>query len=306
MHDAIIIGAGPAGLTASIYLARKKIDFLLISKDVGGQALLSSDVENYLGYHLVSGAELVKKFQEHLEYYKIKIRNDEVVDIKKKGKIITVVTDKGKYECKTLVIASGKKPRRLEISGEKEFLGRGVTHCATCDAPLFTEKNVAVVGSGNSALDAVLQLTKIANKIYLLNRWKKLTADNVMIEKAKKNDKVKILNETNITKIIGDKFVSAVEIEKKGRREKIAVSGVFIEIGTIPNVEFAKIVKKNKRNEIMISRCTEMFKENMTSVPGIFAAGDVTDIPEKQIIVAAGEGAKAALAAADYLSKMKD
>ena len=181
------------------------------------------------------------------------------------------------------------------MPGEKEFAGRGVTYCATCDAPLFTGNDVAVIGGGNSALDACIQLTKIANKIYLIDIEKKLRADPILVEKIK--NAVIVFNSTKVLEIAGNKFVSGVIIEKENNQETLAVQGVFIEIGMTPNADFAGIVKKNEMNEIIIS------KKNETNVPGIFAAGDVTDVPGKQIIVAAGEGAKAALAAAEYIQR---
>jgi alkyl hydroperoxide reductase subunit F len=295
LYDLIIIGAGPAGMTAAVYAARKRLNFMVIANDVGGQPLWNSAVENYLGYSYISGVELVKKFEEHIKKYKTDIKMEKVTSIEKTGKAIRVKTEKSSYESKTVIIASGKKPRQLNVPGEKEFFGKGVTYCATCDAPLFTGNDVAVIGGGNSALDACIQLTKIANKIYLIDIEKKLRADIVLVEKIE--NAVIVFNSTKVLEITGNKFVSGVIIEKENKHETLAAQGVFIEIGMVPNSDFADIVKKNEMNEILIS------KKNETSVPGIFAAGDVTDVPGKQIIVAAGEGAKAALAAAEYISR---
>ncbi len=305
MYDLIIIGAGPAGITAAIYAARKRLNFLVISKNIGGQTLLSPTVENYVGYHYLSGADLIKKFEEHMKDYNIEVRQENVENIEKSGETIKVISDKGSYETRAVIIASGKRYKSLNVPGEKEFLGKGVSYCSTCDAPLFAGKNVVVVGGGNAALTTALQLTKFVNRLYVVNIAPNLTGDKIMRERLRQG-KVEIFNSSEMLEIHGDKFVTAVRI-KTGKKEKsIDVQGVFVEIGLVPNVGFAGIVKRNMHDEIMISRSTQMYKENMTSVAGIFAAGDVTDVPEKQIIVAAGEGAKAVLAVDDYLSKQKN
>jgi len=206
MYDLTIIGAGPAGITASVYAARKRIDFLLITKDIGGQATLSSDIENYTGYQFITGPELVQKFREHLEQFKVKIKEGEMaVLVKKENSDIKIETDKEKYRSKTLIIASGRVPRKLEVEGEEEFKNRGVTYCATCDAPLFAGMDVAVIGGGNAGLDATLQLIKIARKIYLIELLPQLRADPVMVEKAKNSGKVVIYTRTKVEKIYGDK-----------------------------------------------------------------------------------------------------
>ena len=167
MYDLIIVGAGPAGITASVYAARKRMDFLVITEDIGGQAVWSSGIQNYTGYQFITGAELGKKFKEHLEKFKVPVKkNERVKKVEKKGDFIEVKTDKASYQAKTVIIASGRTPRELGVPGEKEYKNRGVTYCATCDAPLFANMEVAVVGGGNAALDAVLQLVKLAKKIH--------------------------------------------------------------------------------------------------------------------------------------------
>ncbi|MCM8799430.1 MAG: FAD-dependent oxidoreductase [Candidatus Omnitrophica bacterium] len=300
IYDLIIIGAGPSGITASVYAARKKMDFLVITKDIGGQAALSGEVENYTGYQFISGPELVAKFEEHLRKFGISIKeNEEVLEVKKENNLVLVKTKKDIYTAKTTIIASGKRSKELGIPGEKEFKNRGLTYCATCDAPLFSEKTVAVIGGGNSALDAVLQLMKIAKEIYLINITSVLGGDQIMREKVERSKIVKILNNTQVLEIMGDKFVTGIKvrIENKEEEEVLAVQGVFVEIGLIPNSEFAKDIEKNQLGEIKVN-C-----KNETNIPGIFAAGDVTDVLEKQIIVACGEGAKAALSAFRFLSR---
>jgi alkyl hydroperoxide reductase subunit F len=301
MYDLIIIGAGPAGITAAIYAARKRLNFLVIAKNIGGQAALSADVENYTGYQYITGSELAKKFEEHMHEFKMEVKEgEEVVGTEKKDGAIVVKTDKGAYESKTLLIASGARPRALNVSGEKEFKNRGVTYCATCDAPLFADMDVAVIGGGNSALDATLQLMNIAKKIYLININPKFRGDEVMIEKVKGSDKVTKLYNANTLEILGDKMVTGVKVERDGKQETMNVRGVFIEIGYTSNSDFVSgLVERNKRGEIVVDN------NNRTSMPGIFAAGDVTNVPQKQIVIAAGEGAKAALSAYEYLAKLK-
>ncbi len=300
MYDLIIIGAGPAGITASVYAAREMMNLLVISKDVGGQAALSGDVENYTGYQFITGPELAAKFEEHMKKYAVAFKEDEEVKgFKREDDIILVRTDKGAYQAKTVIIASGKRSKELNVPGEAKFKNKGLTYCATCDGPLFKGKDVAVIGGGNSALDATLQLTKIANRIYLINITGELTADAMVQQKVKENQKVSVLNNTQVSAVFGDKMVNGLKVKTKGLEKTISVQGVFVEIGLIPNSEFTEGIEKNEQGEIKVN-C-----HNETNISGIFAAGDVTDVPEKQIIVAAGEGAKAALGAFKYLSRKK-
>ena len=243
MHDLIIIGAGPAGITAAVYAARKRMDFLVISKDIGGQTAWSGDIENYTGYQFISGPELAAKFEEHLRQYAIAVKeNEAALEVKKQGALISVLTDKASYQAKTVIIASGKKTRELNVPGEREFKNKGLTYCATCDAPLFSAKDVAVVGGGNSGLDAAIQLTKIAKRIYLINIAADLTCDAIMREVVIKNEAVTVLNNAYVTEILGDKFVNGIKITREGKEESLSVEGVFVELGLIPNSDFAKDV----------------------------------------------------------------
>lgn len=302
LYDLIIIGAGPAGITAAIYAARQKLKTLVISKDVGGQVALTADIENWIGYQFITGSELTKKFDEHIEAYKDTIGLElgtEIIGIGRKNSNFLAKTKSGTYESRVVIIASGKKPRPLNVPGEQEFKGKGLTYCAVCDAPLFPRKDVAVIGGGNSALEAALQLTKIANKVYLINKNPAMKGEKAIIDKVEKNPKVEKVYNSITKEILGDKFVNAVRVEQNGKERRINVQGVFVEIGLIPNTDFVDLAGKNKYNEIIVNSSTE------TNVPGLFAAGDVADVPEKQIVVAAAEGCKAALAAARYLAKLK-
>jgi alkyl hydroperoxide reductase subunit F len=302
MHDLIIIGAGPAGITAAIYAVRKRLDLLVISTDIGGQTAWSGDIQNYTGHQFITGPELTAKFEEHMLKYGIPIKEqEEVIELASSGGVITIKTDKGSYTSKAAIIASGKRSRELNVPGEKEFKNRGLTYCATCDGPLFAKKQVAVIGGGNSALDAALQLMRIASHVYLINAVGRLTGDPVMIEKIEAaRDIVSVMNDTKVLAITGDRMVRSIKTESAGKGARdIPVEGVFVEIGLIPNSYFASGVAKNEHGEIKVDT------HNRTNIPGVFASGDVTDVPEKQIIIAAGEGAKAALAAFRYLSRKK-
>ncbi|MEK6563892.1 MAG: FAD-dependent oxidoreductase [Candidatus Omnitrophota bacterium] len=296
MYDLIIVGAGPAGITAAIYAVRKRIESLVITRDIGGQTALSGDVENYTGYQFITGPELVLKFEEHLRKFNIALKENEAIRIvEKTGPFIQVKTDKALYESKSVIIASGKRSRELNVPGEKEFKNKGLTYCATCDGPLFSGKDVAIIGGGNSALDAAIQLMKIANKVYIVNIAPELTGDAVMREAVQGSDKVSVLNNTNVEEVLGARMVSGIRIKKDGAQSLLSVQGVFVEIGLIPNSDFISGVNKNSSGEIIVN------SRNETNIPGIFAAGDVTDVPEKQIVIAAGEGAKAALGVFKYL-----
>ena len=299
MVDLIIIGAGPAGITAGIYAARKKIDSLILSKDVGGQTILSADVENYTGYQFITGPELVEKFDEHLKQFNVPFkRGEEVKRIArtKEGNFF-VEAAQGFYEGRSVIVASGRRSRLLGAKGEDFFRNKGISYCATCDGPLFAKKTVAVVGGGNSAFDAVLQMMHIAEKVYLININPSLGGDQIMREKVEAAANVEILNNCVTKEILGDQFVRALKVEQAGTLKEIAVQGIFIEIGSVPNSDFVEGIEKNKAREIIVDNL------NRTNIPGLFAAGDVTDIPEKQIIVAAGEGAKAVLGVFRYLSR---
>ncbi|MBI4835028.1 MAG: FAD-dependent oxidoreductase [Planctomycetes bacterium] len=299
IYDTVIIGGGPAAITSAIYTARKGVSFFMIAKDIGGQTNWTMNIENYPGFNLITGAELSDKFREHLEQFKIDLKEDEdVKSVQKQGEIIKIATDKNSYEARSVIIASGREPRKLGVKGEEELLNKGVAYCSTCDAPLFFGKDVAVIGGGNSALEAVLELMRIAGKIYLIHRSAPLKADSVMVEKAKQSGKVTIFTDAKTLEISGNKSVESVKIEHEGAQKSLAVQGVFIEVGSVPLSGIVEGVAKNKEGEIMVNCKCE------TSVPGIFAAGDVTNVSAKQIVIACGEGAKAAIAAFEYVSRL--
>jgi len=298
MHDLIIIGAGPAGITASVYAARKAMDFLVLTGDIGGQTAWSGDIENYTGYQFITGPDLVGKFEEHMLSYNTSVKEgEEVIAVDRAGEVISVKTHKSSYQAKAVIVASGKRSKELNVPGEKEFKNKGISYCATCDGPLFNAKNVAIIGGGNSALDAALQLVKIARYTYIINNTPQLGGEALMRQKIEQARNVEILNNAAVTAVLGGKMVNAVKINHNGEEKILFVEGVFVEIGLIPNSDFVKGVEKNSRGEIKVN------SRNETNIPGLFAAGDVTDVPEKQIIIAAGEGSKACLSAFRYAAQ---
>jgi len=303
IYDVIVIGGGPAGMTACVYAARKNLSVLLISIDIGGQVLMTPEIHNYMGYQYIAGRELMQKFSEQVNSFPVAIRMpDDVMAIGWEDNIFSVLTKfDATYKSKTLIIASGKRPKTLDVPGEKELTGRGVTYCAICDAPLFRDKNVAVVGGGNSAIWAALDLNKVANKVYLIVR-SILRAEPIYIEKLLKAERVEILEKYVPIEIKGKDRVEGIVLKNSltGDEKEISLQGIFVEAGLIPNTGFLReMVKINERNEVIVNCNCE------TSEPGIFACGDVTNVFDKQIIIASGEGAKAALAAYRYLLSKK-
>ena len=302
MYELIIIGAGPAGLAASVYAARKQLKTLLISVDIGGQINTTSGVENYLGYQFIGGAELIDKFQKQVEQYPIDQKIGERISrLEKINGGFEVVTESGdRYQAKAVVLTTGKRPRKLNVPGETELAGRGVTYCAICDGPIFAGQKVAVIGGGNSALEAALDMAKIAEYVYLVSLTP-LTGDQVLIKQLPALKNLTVLTEHRTKKIEGDVLVQALVVKdsKSGEVKRLEVGGVFIEVGLEPNSEAVRdLIKLNQWAEVPITPRSE------TEIPGVYAAGDVTDVPEKQIVVAAGEGAKAALQAQRYLQRL--
>jgi len=299
IYDLIIIGGGPAGITAGIYAARKKIKTLLITKDWGGQMTKATEIGNWPGTKKISGMDLIKQMSEHLKEFEIEIKeNKEVIDLDKKGDIFTVRDNDQTYEAKAVIIATGKIPRTLNIPGEEEFKGKGVSFCATCDAPMFKDKAVAVIGGGNAGFATATDLLKYAKKIYILEFFPEMKGDLITKEKLEKTKKVEFHINAAVKEIKGKKFMESLiyEDRKTSKDIELKVEGVFIAVGMMPKVGFAeKLVELNKIGEIVID------KDNYTKTSGLFAAGDITDIKYEQIVIAAGEGAKAALAATEYL-----
>jgi alkyl hydroperoxide reductase subunit F len=301
-YDLAIIGGGPAGLTAGIYAARKKIPALMLTSDIGGQMLWTSGIENYPGYNVIQGRDLVEKFKAQVKQFPIAVAiGQKVAKIEPEGKRFKILTDAGaEHFSRALLLSTGKRYKNLGVPGEQELIGKGVAFCATCDAPLFQDKVAAVVGGGNSALTSANDLLKYASKVYIVNIAPEMQGDAVLLEPLRKSDKVIFLMSTKVLAIQGKGKVESITVSNNASDDQrvLEVSGVFVEIGLIPNSEpFQGFVDLTQRGEIAVDCACR------TSRPGVFAAGDVTTVPQKQIIIAAGEGAKAALSAFDWLMR---
>ena len=309
LYDLIIIGGGPAGITAGIYAARKKLKTLILTKDFFGQVAETSWVDNYPGLPDISGQDLMKKLENHIKKFlddkeksdSLDIKEgEEVIKIEKAGKNFLVKTKRNSdFLARAIIVATGRDPRPLEVPGEKEFIGRGISYCSICDSHLFKDKSVAVIGGGNAGFEAALDLAKYAKRIFIFEKTDKLKADEVLQEIIKKDKKIEVHINKEVKRIEGNKKVQALIYQdlKTGKSFQVPIDGVFVQIGSIPATGFLKgLCKFNAADEIKVN-----FETCGTSISGIFAAGDVNNGRYKQIIIATGEGAKAALAVYDYL-----
>lgn len=303
IYDVIIIGGSAAGLTAALYAARRELKTLVLTKDIGGQIAETAMIENYSGIDKIPGFELAKRFENQTKKFGAEILIKEVtaveeVDTAAERKLFVVKAEDEEYTGKTVIIATGKTPRSLGVPGEKEFTGKGVSYCATCDAPLFNDKIVAVVGGGNSAFDAAILLSKIAKKVYIIHRRSEFRAFEAVVKEAKKTENIEFVLDSAVEEVKGDDFVKSIDVKNKksGKSKELSVDGVFVEVGSEVKTDFIKhLVNVDELGQIKTNKNAE------TSRLGIFAAGDVTDTAFKQIIAAAGEGCKAALAAYNYI-----
>lgn len=299
VYDVLIMGAGPAGLTAGMYCARKMLKTVIISENIGGQALESWSIENYMGYRVVTGDELMKKFEEQVRSQNIHLELDSVVTIARDDdKFLVGTTTGATYVTRALILTQGKKPRKLGVQGEDRYLGRGLSICSTCDGPLFKDKVVAVVGGGNSALQTAIEMSGIAKEVSLIVR-STIRADESYVKRYQEKKNIRTFQNHIITALHGNALLNGITIQERttGKETNIPLDGLFAEIGWVPNTGFLEgFIELNDQKEIVIDiNCH-------TSMPGIFAAGDVTAVKGKQIIIAAGEGAKAALEAYEYLA----
>lgn len=310
IYDLIVIGSGPAGVSAAVYASRQKLKLLVIAKEMGGQiAKKAVDIENYPGFSKISGPDLIKTFEEQLKTNKVEMVFDEVVKITKEENstpsgIFKITTGLGdNYESRAVIVATGADPRPLEAEGEKEFIGKGVSYCSLCDGPIFRDKTVAVVGGGNSGFETALFLSNYVKKIYILEFGKTPKADQENQKLTAETNKAEVIINAKVLKIQGEKFVNSLVYQDlvSNQEKKLDVDGVFIEIGNLPATAFVKdLVDFSPRDEIVTD-----LETYATRTPGLFAAGDCNKGKYKQIVAAAGEGAKAALAVFEYLLKNK-
>lgn len=301
VYDVAVIGAGPAGLAAAIYAVRKNLSTILIAMDIGGQLGITYEVANYPGFQLITGPDLVQKFFEHVTEYGIEqLIGEKVMGIQIEGRAKAIQTASGRKICaKTVIITTGAQKRKLNIPGEKELAGKGVVYCSTCDGPLFKDLTIAIIGGGNSGLEAAIGMDGVAKKVYLVSQgeW---SGDAILQDKVSAAKRVEALPYHQPVEIHGKEHVEGLTVKnlQTGHLRHLDVQGVFIEIGLFPNTDFVlDLVETNERGEIKVDR------HGQTGVRGIFAAGDATDNHDKQIIIAAGEGAQAALGVFEYLAK---
>ena len=301
LYDVTVVGSGPAAVSAAIYAARKGLNVAMIGVKIGGQVLDTNEIENIIGTVLTTGAKFAETLEKHLKEHEIAFKEGHLVkEIKEDGKDKILVTDDGKsYKTKTVIVATGAKPRSLNIPGEAEYVGKGVHYCSTCDGPFYKGLDVAVIGGGNSGVEAALDLSGIAKSVTLIEFMPELKADKVLQEKLAEQPNVKTILNSATVRVNGNEFVESIVYKSRETDEEktLNVEGMFVEIGLSPRSEVVKdLAETNKIGEIVINP-----ENNSTSVAGIFAAGDVTNIRQKQIIIAMGEGAKAALGAFEYL-----
>lgn len=300
LYDIAIVGAGPAGLTAAMYAGRQGLKTAIIAGSVGGQMLWAHRVENFIGWEPLSGAELLEKFREHVSRFEVECFEGNLVNaIVPDGDQFTVFSREGlSLNAKTVIIATGKAPSRLSIPGETELIGRGVSYCATCDAAFFADKPVVVIGPGESAADAALQLRALGSGPVSLVNSRPVVAPDGVLAKVEADEGITTITGVKPVRIEGTEHVEALVVSKGGEEISIPTQGVFIEMGSITADEFAMgLVEVNDRGEIVID------KSGLTTTPGVYAAGDVTDEFGKQIITAAGQGARAAMAAGRDLKR---
>ena len=301
-YDTIIIGTGIAGCTAAIYAARKRMKFLMLAENFGGQFLESGEVLNYPGIIETDGYKFAKLMKEQLAFNGVKpLLGVKVEKIEKKGKNFFIFTKKRKYFTRSIIITSGARSRELHVPGEEQFKNKGIHYCSICDGPLYAKKEVAVIGGGDSALESVDFLLNIAKKITIVNISNSFTAHEYLQERMRKHPKVRMIYNAETTEILGDKFVKGLKYKQNGKEKILKVQGIFVEIGRMPNTEFVKgFLTLDKHKHILIDCDTN------TSVEGIFAAGDCSSVHEYQFTIAAGQGCTALLKAARYLAKKRN
>ena len=299
MKDVIIIGGGPAGTVAGIYGARKNLDTLLLTKDFIGQLGNAGKIENWPGEIETTGPELISNFREHVESYDIDIKEEKVAEIIKKEDGFLIKSEEGEYRSKAVIVATGRNPRPLKIPGEKKFVGKGVSYCVTCDGALFRDKSVAVVGGGNSGLEGALELSEYVKDVTILEIQDELPGDELLKEKVEGRDNIEVLTKVKPERVEGDDFVTGLKYSDLDSEDEdlLEVGGIFVQVGSIPTTDLLNnLVEYNKQGEIKIDPQT-----CKTNTEGLFAAGDVTTVRDKQVVVATGEGCKALLSAYSYI-----
>jgi len=299
MYDIIIIGAGPAGMTAALYAAQARKNVLILEKEVyGGQILKANNVKNYPGFSQISGFEFANNLYNQLTNLNVDIKFEEVIKIENKDNIKEVITKKGNYTAKSIIIAAGAKNRKLNLNNEDKLIGKGVSYCTTCDGMFFKDKTVAVYGGGNSAIDGALYLSDICKKVYLIYRQKDFKFAGENINKLKSTNNIKCIFNTNITNLIGENKLEGIILKENEAVYKLDIDGLFIEIGYVPVSEICNnIVNTDSKGYIIAS------EDCKTNIDGIFVAGDIRIKDVRQLTTACSDGTVAALAACKYIAK---
>lgn len=297
IYDVIIVGCGPAGLTSAIYCARANKKVLILEKEtIGGQMSSAPLIENYPGYCSISGSELANNMYEQAINLGVTLELEEVEEIKIKQDKKIIVTDSNSYETRAVIISTGSKYRLLNLENEENLIGKGIHFCVSCDGAFYKNKEVAIIGGGNSAVINACYLSELCKKVYLIQNLEKLTAEEILIDKLNKKENVEILTKTTVSKLIGDNELEKIILNRNGKEEELSVAGMFVSIGLIPQTESVKsILSINDYGYIINNDC-------ITEIPGIFVAGDCRDKKVKQITVAVGDGTIAAINAIEYLN----
>ncbi len=299
IYDLIIIGGGPGGISAAIYAARANLDVLILEKTYAGGQIASTDkMENYLGFKSISGIEFGEKLEEHLQSVGVGITFEEVVEMNLKGVLKKVITTENTYLARTIILAMGAQPRHLGVPGEVELRGRGVSYCATCDGAFFRDRDVVVVGGGDTACDEAMYLSALCSKVYLVHRRDKLRARGIIAEKVKNHPKIEVVWDSTIEEITVDNVVTGINVKNKITNEKrhIPVSGIFIAVGIVPQTQLVKEqLDIGDGDPIETDACMR------TSILGVFAIGDIRSTPLRQVITAAADGALAVYGVQEYL-----
>lgn len=303
-YDIVIVGAGPAGLAAALYASRRSLKTLVLSMDVGGQTVNTREIENYPGIDMIAGADLSQKILAQAKKFGAEIvTGKKIGSIEKEDGLFVLKSEGGEeYKSESVILAFGKTPRKLDIAGADEFLGKGLSYCATCDGPFFRGKEVAVIGGGNSAIDAALYLSTICSKVYLVHRRDAFRGEDLLVEQMKNSGNIELVLNSVVSGISGGDVIEKLTVKdvSSGEEKEVSLSGVFVEIGYEVDADFVKdLVKTDERNQIIVD------SDCKTSCEGVFAAGDMTQVPYKQIVISTGQGAVAALSACDYVKRKR-
>lgn len=299
--DVLVIGGGASGLTAALYAARRGLKTVVVTQDIGGQASTTARVENYPGVDPIDGLVLMEKFKAQAEAAGARVVLDEVQTIEKVDQGFGIHAANTNFWAATIIVAHGLTHRHLNVPGEAALIGKGVTYCATCDAPLYRNKSVVVVGGGNSAMDAALLLANLDATVSLLTVNAEFHGERVLIDRLRAMPSITVFTQAHVKEVLGKDSVAGLKFMQAEQEKQLAVNGVFVEIGFTVKPDLVRaLVDLDGRNQIVIHP-----GDNSTSVPGLFAAGDITTIPQKQIVISAGEGAKAALGVYQYLQSIK-